>query len=233
MPNQTPNLNLTKPLQTEYYNIDVHNANSDIIDTAIGSINTDKSDKLTAGNAIVLTKDAVAKTVNVAVDPNLVSNHNADANAHAGVLAKLAGAIFTGDVSVLTPDAADNTQKPANTSWVRSQMQSLVTGCIEAVATAAGFDVSATSNGYINLPNWLGGIKIKWAHLANCASGSTVLFQTPFSSSCFAVVSNPENISGAAYVMPSAITKTSFIPIIKDNVNNNVTVPILYIAVGL
>lgn len=71
MSKQTPNLNLTKPLQTEYYNIDVHNANSDIIDAAIASINTDKSDKLTAGSGIILTKDAFAKTVNVAVDPIL------------------------------------------------------------------------------------------------------------------------------------------------------------------
>lgn len=34
MPNYTSNLNLEKPLQTETYNIDVHNANSDKIDTA-------------------------------------------------------------------------------------------------------------------------------------------------------------------------------------------------------
>lgn len=34
MPNYTPNLNLEKPLQTETYNIDVHNANSDKIDAA-------------------------------------------------------------------------------------------------------------------------------------------------------------------------------------------------------
>ena len=34
MPNYTPNLNLEKPLQTETYNIDVHNANSDKIDEA-------------------------------------------------------------------------------------------------------------------------------------------------------------------------------------------------------
>lgn len=71
MPNQTPNLNLTKPLQTEYYNIDVHNANSDIIDTAIASINTDKSDKLTAGSGIILTSDTVNKRINIAVDPVL------------------------------------------------------------------------------------------------------------------------------------------------------------------
>lgn len=34
MPNYTPNLNLEKPLQTETYNIAVHNANSDKIDAA-------------------------------------------------------------------------------------------------------------------------------------------------------------------------------------------------------
>lgn len=72
MANQTPNLNLTKPLQTEYYDIGVHNANSDIIDSAIGSINTDKSDKLTAGSGIILTKDTVAKEVNVAVSTDAI-----------------------------------------------------------------------------------------------------------------------------------------------------------------
>lgn len=35
MPNQTPNYNLTKPLKTENYNIDVFNNNADIIDTAL------------------------------------------------------------------------------------------------------------------------------------------------------------------------------------------------------
>lgn len=70
MPTQTPNLDLTLPLQTEYYNIAVHNANYTTIDTAVGNINTNKSDNLTQGNGIILTKDAVAKEVNVAVDPN-------------------------------------------------------------------------------------------------------------------------------------------------------------------
>lgn len=40
MPNQTPNYNLTKPLQTENYNVDVFNTNADIIDTTIKNIDT-------------------------------------------------------------------------------------------------------------------------------------------------------------------------------------------------
>lgn len=38
MPNYTPNINLEKPLQTENYNIDVHNGNSDKLDTIIKSL---------------------------------------------------------------------------------------------------------------------------------------------------------------------------------------------------
>lgn len=41
MPNQTPNYNLTKPLQTENYNVDVFNNNADIIDSKIKE-NNDK-----------------------------------------------------------------------------------------------------------------------------------------------------------------------------------------------
>lgn len=37
MPNFTPNLNLEKPLQTEFYNVDVPNANMDKIDTSINA----------------------------------------------------------------------------------------------------------------------------------------------------------------------------------------------------
>jgi hypothetical protein len=37
MPNTTPNLGLTKPLESEYYNINVHNENMDKLDTAINA----------------------------------------------------------------------------------------------------------------------------------------------------------------------------------------------------
>jgi hypothetical protein len=39
MANKTTNYGLTKPLQTEFYDIDVHNANMDIIDTQLKNIN--------------------------------------------------------------------------------------------------------------------------------------------------------------------------------------------------
>lgn len=44
MPTQTPNYNLTKPLKTENYNVDVFNNNVDIIDSALKDIN-DKTNK--------------------------------------------------------------------------------------------------------------------------------------------------------------------------------------------
>lgn len=51
MPNQTPNYNLTKPLTTENYNIDVFNNNADIIDTALKNIDSQMNEKANNKNA--------------------------------------------------------------------------------------------------------------------------------------------------------------------------------------
>lgn len=42
MPNQTPNYNLVKPLQTENYDVDVFNGNADIIDSEFKKIEDSK-----------------------------------------------------------------------------------------------------------------------------------------------------------------------------------------------
>lgn len=45
MPTQTPNYNLTKPLKTENYNIDVFNNNADIIDSVLKNIDSQMNEK--------------------------------------------------------------------------------------------------------------------------------------------------------------------------------------------
>lgn len=49
MPNYTTNLNLEKPLQGEFYNVDIFNANADKIDTVVGNISTNTYQKPTGG----------------------------------------------------------------------------------------------------------------------------------------------------------------------------------------
>lgn len=76
MPNYTTNINLEKPLQTENYDIAVHNSNYDKIDTVVGAINTGKSDALVAGDNIILEPNAATKTVKVSVSDNVLNPMN-------------------------------------------------------------------------------------------------------------------------------------------------------------
>jgi hypothetical protein len=72
--------------------------------------------------------------------------------------APLASPALTGSPTAPTAPANDNTTKIANTSWIKANIQALVTSCIAAVATAAGFSCSLGSvNWSITFPNWLGG----------------------------------------------------------------------------
>ena len=80
---------------------------------------------------------------------------------------------------------ADNSGKPASTSWVR--------GAMSAIATAAGFAYSFAANGYIKFPSWLGGFIAQWGSGGTIAVGSNAAYTFPlaFPNNVYSIVANP------------------------------------------
>lgn len=122
-----------------------------------------------------------------------------------------------------TPANADNSIRIATTAWVRSAMSD--------IATAAGFAVSLTSNGYIKFPSWLGGLIIQWGTTASIPSNSSAAQTLPiaFPAACRAVLITSSNgTATATYGAAIALGTTGF------TLNNNSSVPstFMWLAIG-
>jgi hypothetical protein len=95
------------------------------------------------------------------------------------------------------PSSSDSTQSIATTSWVK--------GLISALT--GGFSYSATTNGYVKFPSWVGGFMIQWGTVSS--SNAFVNFSPYFSS--FAVVVPGSNHSGAqSPITASSIAVSGF-----------------------
>lgn len=93
---------------------------------------------------------------------------------------------------------ANNSVKPASTSWVR--------GAMGAIATAAGF---VLGGGYIKFPSWLGGFLIQWGISASIPSGNNLPIVLPvtFSSTPYAAYATVVNAGGDIAVGSNAVAQ--------------------------
>lgn len=116
---------------------------------------------------------------------------------------RLIKAIFadvSGALTALTsPAANDNSKRLATTEWLYSAMSN--------VATAAGFSVSKTTDGYIKFPSWLGGLIIQWGKVNAVPPGSavTVTFVTPFPNACLNNGATINNTAGNGTALSAGV----------------------------
>lgn len=104
----------------------------------------------------------------------------------------LTGNPSTKDVTAQnTPDATDDTKKLATTDWAKF-----------------GFAISKTTNGYIKLPTWMGGLIVQWGH-----ADDLVTFPIPFPNAVLSVQLTPiatqEESTAAMSAWVRAYTNTS------------------------
>lgn len=91
----------------------------------------------------------------------------------------------TGTVTAASdPTFVDNSSTAASTSWVR--------GAMSALAVAAGFSYSFTTNGFIKFPSWFFGFIIEWGSTSPVGSVeadiSPTTFPLAFPTACLKVV---------------------------------------------
>jgi hypothetical protein len=165
-----------------------------------------------ATNHIAAASDAHAATAISSTATGDVSATNVQAAIAelASEKAPKASPALTGTPTAPTAAVGTNTTQIATTAWVWNNIQSLVSGCIAAVATAAGFTYTLSANGYIKFPSWLSGLIIQWGAInTNAGDAATpVIFPIAFPNACLQVLasavnyqsgqSNIDRVSGAA-----------------------------------
>lgn len=127
-------------------------------------------------------------------------------------------------------ETTDNSTRISTTAWIRTNIQSLVSGCIAAVATAAGFAYSFGSIGYLKFPSWLGGVIIQWGNDASASTYSSTAYPVVFPNTVYQVLATVYQVSGGsaqyvAVIQPGPTT-TGF------NLTKSAALSCNWIAVG-
>ncbi|MFL1492607.1 phage tail-collar fiber domain-containing protein [Pseudomonas antarctica] len=138
------------------------------------------------------------------------------------------------DIAALLPFVSQTTEINQGTAKVATQAQT-DQGIDDATIVTPkkmrwGFSISLSSNGYIALPSWLGGLIVQWGGGNVIASTTTsITFPVAFPGACFRVVSSFQMASGSYSSLGMATATKSGMTLWNPN---NVTVACQYLAVG-
>ena len=93
-----------------------------------------------------------------------------------------------------TPASSDNSTAVATTAWSK-----------------LGYAISLSTNGYIKLPTWLGGLILQWGQATGSGgSGTPVTFPLAFPTAVFAVIPNPTNTTTNQENYTNTVTTSGF-----------------------
>ncbi|CAJ0896137.1 hypothetical protein R77569_04567 [Ralstonia mannitolilytica] len=110
----------------------------------------------------------------------------------------------------ITAPQFDNSTKLSTTAWVWNNIQSLVSSCISAVATSAGFASSIGTNGYVKFPSWLGGWIFQWG-LANITGNTdySVSFPISFTTAVYSITNSNGYTQGSGTINAPVVVGVS------------------------
>lgn len=83
-----------------------------------------------------------------------------------------------------------------------------------------GFSLSATANGYIALPSWLGGMILQWGYSSASAAERAITFPLAFPKAClagFASLGRDPGTGGAESACAYSLTPTGMTVFLRDD----------------
>jgi len=122
--------------------------------------------------------------------------------------------------AVSDPTFVNNSGSAASTSWIR--------GAMSALAVAAGFSYSFTSNGFIKFPDWFFGFVIQWLNISPTLSAyANFTLPITFPNSIFgaAVVQNQNGFTNYQLCINFAGSSTSSLNAASVNTASNTYAP--------
>lgn len=112
-----------------------------------------------------------------------------------------------------TPGSGDNSTNVATTAWCR-----------------LGFSILLSSNGYIKLPGWLGGLIMQWGAANANSSSQSIGFPLTFPNSVWSIVCTPLNYGPNAGRASPYLTSSSNSGFVQESAGS--TNSIFWWAVG-